>query len=125
MKPEVVAGSLLIRNVNTLVTMDAEDRQIRGGFLYAEQGKIRLIGQQPPRGLRAQRTIEAPTCIAVPGLINTHPHLFQTHTRAVTATADEGRVVVEDRQLCTVSLSRLVPYHGRFGSRVTGKRSPL
>ena len=124
MKQEVVPSSLLIRNVNTLVTMDAEDRQIRGGFLYAEQGKIRLIGQQPPRGLRAQRTIEAPTCIAVPGLINTHPHLFQTLTRAVTATADEGRVVVEE-QLCTVSLSRLVRYHWRFGSRVTGKRSPL
>jgi cytosine/adenosine deaminase-related metal-dependent hydrolase len=37
----------------------------------------------------------------------------------------EGRVVVEDRQLCTISLSRFVLTHRRIGSRVTGKPSPL
>jgi 8-oxoguanine deaminase len=80
--------SLLIRNIHTLVTMDSEDRQILGGFLYAEGGEIRLIGSKPPRQLRPARTIDASGCIAVPGLINTHHHLFQTLTRAVAAAAN-------------------------------------
>jgi 8-oxoguanine deaminase len=83
-KPEL----LLIRDIHTVATMDAEDRQLRGGFIYAEGGEIKLVGQQPPRGLRPTRTISARTCIAVPGLINTHHHLFQTLTRACTAAAD-------------------------------------
>ncbi len=87
MKPGAAAGSLLIRNLHTLVTLDAGDRQIRGGFLYAETGEIKLVGSQVPRGLRATRTIEGRTCVAIPGLINTHHHLYQTLTRACQAAA--------------------------------------
>ncbi len=81
-------SSLLIRNIHTLVTMDADDRRIRGGFLYAEDGEIKLVGSEVHRGLRPARTIDASTCIAIPGLINTHHHLFQTLTRAVAAAAN-------------------------------------
>ncbi len=80
--------SLLIRDIHTLVTMDAEQRQLRGAFIYAEKGEIKLVGLRPPRGLRAQRTIRASTCVALPGLINTHHHLFQTLTRACAAAAN-------------------------------------
>ena len=86
MKP--ITDSLLIRNIHTLVTMDADDRQINGGFIYSENGEIKLIGRRPPRQLRPVRTIDASACVAVPGLINTHHHLFQTLTRAVTVAAD-------------------------------------
>jgi len=68
--------------------MDSENRQIGRGFIYAEHGEIKLIGPHPPRQLRPAHTIDAATCIAVPGLINTHHHLFQTLTRAVTVAAD-------------------------------------
>jgi len=80
--------SLLIRDIHTLFTADAEGRQLRGAFVYAENGEIRFVGQRPPRGLRASRTIDARTCIAVPGLINTHHHFYQTLTRACTAAAN-------------------------------------
>ncbi len=83
-----VSDSLLIRNIHTLVAMDPEDREIRGGFLYIESGEIRHAGKQPPRNLRPARTIDASTCIAIPGLINTHHHLFQTLTRAVAKAAN-------------------------------------
>jgi 8-oxoguanine deaminase len=82
------ANSLLIRNIHTLVTMNADAEQIRDAFIYAENGEIKLVGSKPPRGLRPARTIDASTCIAVPGLINTHHHLFQTLTRACTAAAN-------------------------------------
>jgi 8-oxoguanine deaminase len=84
-----MTDSLLIRNIHTLVTMNADDAApIRGGFMYAENGEIKLVGSKPPRGLRPTRTLDAPTCIAVPGLINTHHHLFQTLTRACKAAAN-------------------------------------
>ena len=88
MKAAIHPASLLIRDIHTLVTMDAQDRRIRGGFLYAEGGEIKLVGERPPRNLRAARTISARHLVAVPGFINTHHHLFQTLTRACAAAAN-------------------------------------
>ncbi len=82
------SDSLLIRNIHTLATMDSEDREICGGFIYIEQGVITSIGTQPPKSIRPARTIDASACIAIPGLINTHHHLFQTLTRAVPEAAN-------------------------------------
>lgn len=80
--------SLLIRDIHLLVTMDRGDRRLRGGYLYAEDGVIRRIGIEVPRGLRADRTIRAPFAVALPGLVNTHHHLCQTLTRAHPAAAN-------------------------------------
>jgi cytosine/adenosine deaminase-related metal-dependent hydrolase len=85
-----VAGSLLIRDIHTLVTMDARARVLDGAYLYAEGGEIRRVGTRLPAGLRAQRTIRAPYAIAIPGLVNAHHHLYQTLTRACRAAADVG-----------------------------------
>jgi cytosine/adenosine deaminase-related metal-dependent hydrolase len=74
--------SLLIRDIHLLVTMDARDRRLPGGYLYAEDGEITRIGTRVPPGLRADRTIRAPFAVALPGLVNTHHHLCQTLTRA-------------------------------------------
>jgi 8-oxoguanine deaminase len=80
--------SLLIRNIHALATMDAGDRQFYGGFIYAEGGEIKLVGEHVPRGLRATRTIDGSGCVAIPGLINAHHHLYQTLTRALAAAAN-------------------------------------
>jgi 8-oxoguanine deaminase len=84
----VVADSLLIRNIHALATMDAEGRELHGAFIYAEGGEIKLVGEQPPRGLKAARTIDGSGCVVVPGLINSHHHLIQTLTRALAAAAN-------------------------------------
>jgi 8-oxoguanine deaminase len=80
--------SLLIRDIHTVITMDAHDTVLRGGFIYAEGGEIRQIGKHPSARLRADRTISGRYAVALPGLINTHHHLCQTLTRACTAAAD-------------------------------------
>jgi 8-oxoguanine deaminase len=80
--------SLLIRDVQALVTMDVRGRVLRGGYLYAEDGEITSVGATVPKGLTADRTIRAPYAVAVPGLVNTHHHLFQTLTRAHPLAAD-------------------------------------
>jgi len=86
--PARTPRSLLIRDLHLLVTMDRRGRRLRGGYLYAEDGEIRRIGTEVPRGLRADRTIRAPFAVAVPGLVNTHHHLCQTLTRAHPAAAN-------------------------------------
>jgi 8-oxoguanine deaminase len=80
--------SLLIRDILTLVLMDPQNTVFRGGFIYAEDGEIKQVGTRPPDTLHPTYTIRAPYCIALPGLINTHHHLYQTLTRAHAAAAD-------------------------------------
>jgi 8-oxoguanine deaminase len=82
------ADSLLIRNIHTLVAMDTDDRQLHDAFIYAENGEIRLMGEGEPPELPATRIIDGSSCVAIPGLVNVHHHLYQTLTRAVAAAAD-------------------------------------
>jgi cytosine/adenosine deaminase-related metal-dependent hydrolase len=82
------ADSLLIRDIHTLVLMDPQNTILHGGFVYAEGGEIKQIGTRLPETLRPERTITAPCAVAIPGLVNTHHHLYQTLTRACTASAD-------------------------------------
>jgi 8-oxoguanine deaminase len=81
-------GSLLIRDIHTLVPMDAAHTVRRGAFLLIEDGEIRQVGTAPARLPKAARVIRAPHAVAIPGLVNTHHHLYQTLTRAYPAAAD-------------------------------------
>ena len=74
--------SLLIRDIHTLVLMDAANTVLRDACLHIEDGEIVYTGVRPARWPRAERTIRARHAIAVPGLVNTHHHLYQTLTRA-------------------------------------------
>ena len=87
MSPEAT-DSLLIRDIHTLVLMDPQNTILRGGFVYAEGGEIKQVGTRLPETLRPDRTITAPCAVAIPGLVNTHHHLYQTLTRACAASAD-------------------------------------
>ena len=80
--------SLLIRDIHTLVLMDAENTVLRDAHLYIEDGEIRQVGAQPAKLPRADRTISGRHAVAVPGMVNTHHHLYQTLTRACPAAAD-------------------------------------
>jgi 8-oxoguanine deaminase len=80
--------SLLIRDIHTLVLMDPENTVLRDAYLYIEDGEIRQVGTRPAKLPRADRTIGGRHAVAVPGMVNTHHHLFQTLTRACPAAAD-------------------------------------
>jgi 8-oxoguanine deaminase len=80
--------SLLIRDIHTLVLMDPENTVLRHAHLYIEDGEIRQVGTRPAKLPRADRTISGRYAVAVPGLVNTHHHLYQTLTRACPAAAD-------------------------------------
>jgi cytosine/adenosine deaminase-related metal-dependent hydrolase len=80
--------TLLIKNANLLVTMGDEDRQVEDGGLFARDGVIEQVGPTEDLPAEADEVINADGMIVLPGLINTHHHLYQTLTRAVPAAQD-------------------------------------
>ena len=72
-------GSLLLKNIDTLVTCDGEDRVLRGADLLAEDGVIRRIA--PGLEATADRTLDCGGMLCYPGLVNTHHHLYQVFSR--------------------------------------------
>src|SRR5450755_328668 len=68
--------------------MDAQNQVLHGAYLYAENGEIRRVGSGTAHLPKADRIIDARYFIALPGLVNTHHHLYQTLTRAYAPAAD-------------------------------------
>jgi cytosine/adenosine deaminase-related metal-dependent hydrolase len=75
-------GTLLLRHADLLLTMD-QGRRIPDGALFVRNNVIEAIGPTTDLPSQADRIIEARGRIVLPGLINTHHHLYQTLTRAV------------------------------------------
>ncbi|HLQ62111.1 MAG TPA: amidohydrolase family protein, partial [Candidatus Acidoferrales bacterium] len=54
-------------------------RELPGGWLLARDGMVAEVGSgQPPE---ADERLDLPGCVAVPGLVNAHDHLYQWATR--------------------------------------------
>ncbi|MEW6568313.1 MAG: 8-oxoguanine deaminase [Chloroflexota bacterium] len=76
-------ATLLVRNAHLLVTMDAQRREILGGGLFARDGWIEAVGPSASLPQQADQVVDLDGCLLLPGLINTHHHLYQTLTRAL------------------------------------------
>lgn len=74
--------TLLIRHARLLVTMDAERREIVGGGVFVRDNVIEAVGSTAELPSTADVCIDATDQIVLPGLVNTHHHMFQTLTRA-------------------------------------------
>jgi 8-oxoguanine deaminase len=81
-------GTLLIRNARLLVAMDAQRREIADGAVFARDGVIEAVGTSAQLPASADEVIDARDQIVIPGLVNTHHHMYQTLTRAVPAAQD-------------------------------------
>jgi len=80
---ETPMSTLLLAHADLLVTMDAARRKIPDGGLFVRDNQIVQVG--PTAGLppTADTVIDARGMIVLPGLINTHHHLYQTLTRCI------------------------------------------
>lgn len=78
--------SLLIKNISYLLTMDDAGREINDCDIYIEGPEIKKIGKNLK--VKAKRTINAKNCVVIPGMVNTHHHLYQTLTRNLPAVQD-------------------------------------
>ena len=72
-------STLLLRNVDTLVTCDDADQVLRQVDLYCEDGCIREIGPNLDR--TAAQVLDCRHMLCYPGLVNTHHHLYQVFSR--------------------------------------------
>ena len=75
--------TLLVRHARLLVTMDAERREIADGAVFIRGGAIEAVGRSADLPATADEVIDASGHIVLPGLVNTHHHMFQTLTRAL------------------------------------------
>ena len=79
---------LLIEGCEVVVTMDGAGTEVAGGSILIEDGMVAWVGSGSPPGAEGAdataavaEKIDGRGTVAVPGLVNTHHHLYQTLTR--------------------------------------------
>jgi cytosine/adenosine deaminase-related metal-dependent hydrolase len=83
-----MTASLLLRNAEVVVTMDAARREIRGGWVHVADGAVAALGGPGDPAPAAAETLDLAGHVLLPGLVNTHHHMFQSLTRALPAAQD-------------------------------------
>jgi 8-oxoguanine deaminase len=76
--------TLLFKHIHTLVTMDEGRREIRGGAVFARDGVIEAAGtldEMPAQ--TADTVLDLSNHVVLPGLVNTHHHMYQSLTRVL------------------------------------------
>lgn len=76
--------TLLIRDIQLLVTMDDQRTEIPNGAIFVRDGVIIAVGTLDDMPSQtADEVIRLPNHIVIPGLVNTHHHMFQSLTRVI------------------------------------------
>ncbi len=71
-----------------VVTMDADRTEQDTGHIIVEGGRISAVGEgRAPRDLPRATYVDSTGCLATPGLVNTHHHLYQWVTRGLAVDA--------------------------------------
>ena len=81
-------STLLIRNAAVLVTMDEKRREIPLAGIFVRDGWIEQVGPTDELPREADEILDLSDHIVLPGLINTHHHLYQTLTRVIPEAQD-------------------------------------
>lgn len=75
--------SILLKNADCVITMDATRREIADGGVYIEGKTIVAVGPMGDIPHSADEVIDLTGHVVLPGLVNTHHHMFQSLTRVV------------------------------------------
>jgi len=82
------ARTLLLRHATVVATMDDARREIPDGAIFVRGNVIEHVGPSSDLPDTADEVVDLAGHVVLPGLVNTHHHLFQTLTRAVPAAQD-------------------------------------
>lgn len=107
-------ATLLARNARLLVTMDG--REIENGGLFARDGWIENVGDSDDIPAVADEIVDLSGHLVLPGLVNTHHHLYQTLTRALPAAQNVG--LFDWLTALYPVWARLTPDHVRTSTRL-------
>lgn len=80
--------TLLLHHAEVLATMDGDE--IADGGLFVRDGWIEQVGPTARLPSTADEIVDLRGHVVLPGLVNTHHHLYQTLTRVVPAAQDVG-----------------------------------
>ncbi|HRN68125.1 MAG TPA: 8-oxoguanine deaminase [Promineifilum sp.] len=80
--------TLLAKNAQLLITMDDRRREIAGGGIFVRDNVIEAIGPGDTLPDTADTVLDLSGHVVLPGLINTHHHLYQSLTRVIAQDAD-------------------------------------
>ena len=81
---EATLGAILLKNIERLATMDEGRRELSKAAIYIQDSVVAAVGaledmpDQP-----ADRVLDLSRHVVLPGLINTHHHMFQSLTRCL------------------------------------------
>lgn len=81
-------STLLVKHVHTLVTMDDTRREISDGALFVRDGVIEQVGKTAELPATADEVLDLRDHVVIPGMVNTHHHMYQTLTRVVPPAQD-------------------------------------
>jgi 8-oxoguanine deaminase len=79
--------TLLLKNADVIVTMDDDRRELAHANVLIEGNRIKSVGGPDSA---ADEVLNMEGHVVLPGLINTHHHMYQSLTRAVPAAQDAG-----------------------------------
>jgi len=72
---------ILLDRCRTVVTMDDASTELADASILIESGVINWVGTGRPPGRGQPDVVDGRGLVAIPGLVNTHHHLYQTLTR--------------------------------------------
>jgi cytosine/adenosine deaminase-related metal-dependent hydrolase len=81
----------LIKNLAHIVTMNDAGSELRDGWILVDGPAIKALGHgTPPESEpgEARSVVDGGGALAIPGMVNTHHHLYQTFHRAVPMVQD-------------------------------------
>ncbi|HTD05335.1 8-oxoguanine deaminase [Undibacterium sp.] len=78
-----MSKTLLIRNARVVVTMDDARREIADGAVFVRDNIIEQVGVSADLPHTADEVIDAHDHVVIPGLVNTHHHMYQSLTRVI------------------------------------------
>ncbi len=76
-------ATLLAKHARVLVTMDDERREIADGALFVRDHVIEAVGVTSDLPATADEVLDLRDQVVLPGLVNTHHHMYQSLTRAI------------------------------------------
>jgi len=77
-------GTLLLKDIHTLATMDSSRRELSDVCIYIEDNLIAALGPLDAMpAATADRVLNLSGHVVLPGLVNTHHHMFQSLTRVL------------------------------------------
>ena len=81
-------STLSIRNAQCIATFDEQRSELRDASILIRDNRIEAIGPATALVAEADEVIDARGHLVLPGLVNTHHHMYQSLTRAIPGVQD-------------------------------------